>query len=71
MQFGLYADGVEGMVSDDLASEGVEPTAGMSLTLFDVLLRPVEFFRGSGELMSAAWNAPAEPVSALQVKMLF
>lgn len=70
LTFGLYADGIEGMVSDDLASEGVEPTAGMSLTLFDVLLRPVEFFRGSGELMSAAWNAPAEPVSALQGNLL-
>lgn len=70
LTFGLYADGIEGMVSDDLANEGVEPTAGMSLTLFDVLLRPVEFFRGSGELMSAAWNAPAEPVSALQGNIL-
>nr|AYP74776.1 microsomal triglyceride transfer protein [Sepioteuthis lessoniana] len=70
LTFGLYADGIEGMVSDDLASEGVEPTAGMSLTLFDVLLRPVEFFRGSGELMSAAWNAPAEPMSALQGNIL-
>lgn len=69
-QFGLYADGIEALLGDDEGSveeEGVEPTAGMSLTIMDVLLRPIEFFRGSSGLMSAVWNAPSEPVSALQV----
>lgn len=70
MQFRLYADGIESLVSDESTSEKVEPTAGMSLTLFDVLLRPVKFFHGSGEMMSAAWNAPSEPTSALQVIFL-
>ncbi|CAI9725121.1 triglyceride transfer large subunit-like [Octopus vulgaris] len=70
LSFRLYADGIESLVSDESTSEEVEPTAGMSLTLFDVLLRPVEFFRGSGELMSAAWNAPSEPTSALQGNIL-
>ncbi|GAB1608498.1 triglyceride transfer large subunit-like [Argonauta hians] len=70
LSFKLYADGIESLVSDEAASQEVEPTAGMSLTLFDVLLRPVVFFRGSGELMSAAWNAPSEPTSALQGNIL-
>lgn len=47
--------------------ESTEATAGLSLTMMDVLLRPVEFFRGMSGLMTAVWNAPSEPVSALQV----
>ena len=47
--------------------ESEDATAGLALTLMDVLLRPVEFFRGTSGLMSAVWNAPTEPVSALQV----
>lgn len=48
--------------------ESTEATAGLSLTMMDVLLRPVEFFRGMSGLMTAVWNAPSEPVSALQVQ---
>lgn len=66
MQFSLYAGGLESFV-DSSAETDEEPTAGLSLHLFDVLLRPVEFFRGSSELMSAVWSAPSEPVSALAV----
>ena len=46
-----------------------EPTAGLSLDLLDVLLRPVEFFKGQTALMSAVWNAPADPVTALAVSI--
>ncbi|XP_064608332.1 microsomal triglyceride transfer protein large subunit-like [Liolophura sinensis] len=73
LNFGLYADGIEALLGDDEGSaeeEGVEATAGMSLTIMDVLLRPIEFFRGSSGLMSAVWNAPSEPVSALQANFL-
>lgn len=72
LQFGIYADGIEALVGD--AAEGeetTEATAGLSLTMMDVLLRPVEFFRGMSGLMSAVWNAPSEPVSALQVTWSF
>ena len=78
LQFGIYADGLESLVgaeeesdddedSDGSGSAAVEPTAGMSFTFMDVLLTQVEFFRGTSSLMSAAWNAPSELTSALQV----
>lgn len=69
--FELYAEGLEALIgSDDAPADGPEATAGMTLSLLDVLLRPIEFFRGSGGLMSAVWNAPSEPVSALQGNLL-
>lgn len=72
MQFGIYADGIEALVGDAAeGEEAVDATAGLSLTMLDVLLRPVEFFRGMSGLMSAVWSAPSEPVSALQVENLF
>lgn len=57
--------------ADSESAPEVEPTAGMTFTLMDVLLRQIEFFRGSAGLMSAAWNAPSELTSALQVKREF
>jgi microsomal triglyceride transfer protein large subunit len=76
-QFGIYAEGLESLVgeSGDQKDEGSptdeesedKPTAGLTFTLMDVLLRQIEFFRGSGGLMSAVWNAPSELTSALQV----
>jgi hypothetical protein len=48
---------------EESPADGPEATAGMTLSLLDVLLRPIEFFRGSGGLMSAVWNAPSEPVT--------
>lgn len=69
--FELYAEGLEALIGDEEApADGPEATAGMTLSLLDVLLRPIEFFRGSGGLMSAVWNAPSEPVSALQGNLL-
>lgn len=74
LQFNIYAEGVGGLVGEEEdIEEGMElpeATAGLSLSLMDVLLRPVEFFRGSSGLMSAVWNAPSEPVSALQVSIV-
>ena len=71
-QFSIYAQGLESFVDSSAVPEGVEPedpTAGLSLDLLDVLLRPVQFFKGSSELMSAVWSAPSEPVSALAVSI--
>ena len=85
MQFGIYAEGLESLVgeggeeaeeesesdsSDSEAAPEVEPTAGMTFTLMDVLLRQIEFFRGSTGLMSAVWNAPSDLTSALQVNQM-
>lgn len=71
LTFGIYADGIEALVGDAAeGEESTEATAGLSLTMMDVLLRPVEFFRGMSGLMTAVWNAPSEPVSALQGNLL-
>nr|KAG5707699.1 hypothetical protein BaRGS_003274 [Batillaria attramentaria] len=76
MKFGIYAEGLESLVGDEEEGEQnddaapVEPTAGMSFNLMDVLLRQIEFFRGSAGLMSAVWNAPSELTSALQGNLL-
>ena len=47
--------------------EDVEATAGISLDLLDVSLRPISFFTGQSGLMGAVWSAPTEPTSALTV----
>lgn len=78
LKFGIYAEGLESLVGETGGANGdgggdaevVEPTAGMTFTLLDVLLRQIEFFRGSSGLMSAVWNAPSELTSALQGNLL-
>ena len=67
LQFGIYASGLESLLGQEADSGDEEATAGLGLKILDVLLPPVEFFRGSGGLMSAVWNAPSDPVTALQV----
>lgn len=69
LQFGIYASGLESLLGQEVdpMDADQEATAGLGLKILDVLLPPVEFFRGSSGLMSAVWNAPSEPVSALQV----
>ena len=51
----------------DEADKDVEVTAGLSLDMIGVALRPITFFTGQSGLMSAIWNAPSELMSALQV----
>lgn len=65
-QVNLYAAGIEGLLGEEVESE-VEVTAGLSLDLLGVSLRPVSFFTGQSGLMSAVWNAPSELTPALQV----
>jgi len=69
VQFGIHAMGLENMIAEeaDPSEKDVEVTAGMSLDMIDVSLRPITFFTGQSGLMSAVWNAPSEPVSAFQV----
>ncbi|XP_064638108.1 microsomal triglyceride transfer protein large subunit-like isoform X2 [Lineus longissimus] len=74
---GMYAEGMESVVGtgEEEAAEGSgaeaeEASGGMVLTFLDVMLRPIQFFKGMGGLMSAVWSAPSEPVSALQGNIL-
>ncbi|KAK7112440.1 microsomal triglyceride transfer protein large subunit-like [Littorina saxatilis] len=80
IKFGIFAEGLESLVGESEEEEEgetdsepaaeVEATAGMTFTLMDVLLRQIEFFRGSAGLMSAVWNAPSDLTSALQGNLL-
>ena len=65
----MFAAGLEGLLGDEVepGQEDVDATAGLALDLLGVSLRPIRFFTGQSGLMSAVWNAPSEPVSALQV----
>lgn len=51
----------------DAEEAEAEVTAGMSLDMVGVSLRPITFFTGKGGLMAAVWSAPSSLVSALQV----
>ncbi|ELU08723.1 hypothetical protein CAPTEDRAFT_227408 [Capitella teleta] len=70
--FGIFAAGLESLLGEEVEAgqEDVEATAGISLDLLGVSLRPISFFTGQSGLMSAVWNAPSEPVSALQTNLL-
>ena len=68
-QFGIFAGGLEALLGEEVESgkEDEEATAGMSLDLLGVSLRPITFFTGQAGLLAAVWKAPAELTSALQV----
>lgn len=70
--FGMFAAGLEGLIGDEVDEEDAETvaTAGVSLDMVGVSLRPITFFKGKGELMSAVWNAPSELMSVLQTNFL-
>lgn len=72
LSFGIFASGLESLLGEepDPDAGDEEATAGLGLKILDVALPPVEFFRGSGGLMSAVWNAPSDPVTALQMSFL-
>uniref|UniRef100_A0A182PK61 Vitellogenin domain-containing protein n=1 Tax=Anopheles epiroticus TaxID=199890 RepID=A0A182PK61_9DIPT len=69
---GLYAGGMSSFVSsnDEEAGDGAEEeetTAGMELTVQGMVMRPLEFFNGKGELMGHVWSGTAsEPTPAYQ-----
>ena len=68
-QMMTFVAGMEGLLGKEVepGQEDVAPTAGLALDLVGVSLRPITFFTSQSGLMSAVWNAPAEPMSALQV----
>ena len=68
-QFGIFAGGLEALLGEEVepGKEDEEATAGMSLDLLGVSLRPITFFTGQAGLLAAVWKAPADLTSALQV----
>ncbi|XP_074648855.1 microsomal triglyceride transfer protein large subunit-like [Tubulanus polymorphus] len=76
----LYADGLESLAGgednendnydDESKDETVEATAGMVLSLLDVSLPPLQFFKGQSELMSAVWYAPSTLTPVVQGTIL-
>lgn len=66
---GLFAGGLSSFISSK--EEEVDPdedatsTAGMELSVQNIQLRPLTFFKGQGELMGHVWSATAsEPTTA-------
>lgn len=64
-QLGLYAGGLSSFAggnddADDDSELGVQTTtAGMEITMQGQYYRPLEFFRGQGELMGHVWSGTA------------
>lgn len=62
---GLYAGGLSSFAggnddADDDSELGVQTTtAGMEITMQGQYYRPLEFFRGQGELMGHVWSGTA------------
>lgn len=73
---GLYAGGMSSFVSnteEDLSEneEEEETTAGMELSVQGMVMRPLEFFKGKGELMGHVWSGTAsESTPAYQATTL-
>ena len=69
LQFGIYSAGLEALLGEEVepGKEDQEATAGMSLDLLGVSLRPITFFTGQAGLLAAVWSAPPQLMSALQV----
>lgn len=70
-QLGLYAGGMSSFVSsnsdtNDAESADVEEesaNAGMEITVQQSYFRPLEFFRGQGELMGHVWSGTASELT--------
>jgi microsomal triglyceride transfer protein large subunit len=74
LTLGLYAGGLSSFVSSNEEvdpEESSTPTAGMELTIQGSYLRPLQFFRGQGELMGHVWSGTAsDPTPAYQATTL-
>uniref|UniRef100_A0A6B2EAW6 Putative microsomal triglyceride transfer protein n=1 Tax=Phlebotomus kandelakii TaxID=1109342 RepID=A0A6B2EAW6_9DIPT len=69
---GLYADGLSSFVggsnsdaeeSSDKKEEESDPTAGMEIVVQGNYLRPLQFFKGNGELMGHVWSGTASELT--------
>ncbi|XP_039949939.1 microsomal triglyceride transfer protein large subunit [Bactrocera tryoni] len=75
-KIGIYTSGLSSFVGDaeDVPEDEADDspaTAGMELTVQGILLRPLVFFSGQGELMGHVWSGTAsEPTPAYQATIL-
>ncbi|CAD6999458.1 unnamed protein product [Ceratitis capitata] len=76
-KIGLYTNGLASFVGDsdeeseDEAEDDAPVNAGMEISVQGVLLRPLVFFTGQGELMAHVWSGTAsEPTPAYQATVL-
>lgn len=71
---GIYAGGLSSFIGGSDDSEPVEDepaTAGMEITVQGSYLRPLEFFKGQGELMGHVWSGTgSDPTAAYQATTL-
>lgn len=71
---GIYTGGLSSFIggSDDSEEAEDEPaTAGMEITVQGSYLRPLEFFKGQGELMGHVWSGTgSDPTAAYQATTL-
>uniref|UniRef100_A0A8C4RAH1 Microsomal triglyceride transfer protein large subunit n=1 Tax=Eptatretus burgeri TaxID=7764 RepID=A0A8C4RAH1_EPTBU len=67
-QVTLEAEGLQSIFGEglDAGGEDTDATARMSALLFGVQLKPVEFFRGYGDLLSKIWSSTGEPTTAVK-----
>uniref|UniRef100_A0A0A1WYQ8 Microsomal triglyceride transfer protein large subunit n=1 Tax=Zeugodacus cucurbitae TaxID=28588 RepID=A0A0A1WYQ8_ZEUCU len=75
-KIGIYTSGLTSFVGDseDVPEDDADDspaTAGMEITVQGILLRPLVFFNGQGELMGHVWSGTAsEPTPAYQATIL-
>ncbi|NXM26736.1 MTP protein, partial [Oxyruncus cristatus] len=71
-QVSIEAQGMESMMGENISDGEEEPElmAGMSVTFFDVQLRPVIFFQGYTDLMAKVLLSSGEPTSVVKGNLL-
>ncbi|NWI91295.1 MTP protein, partial [Pitta sordida] len=71
-QVTLEAQGMESMMGESTSDEEEEPElmAGMSVTFFNVQLRPIVFFRGYTDLMAKVLLSSGEPTNVVRGNLL-
>ncbi|XP_072318904.1 microsomal triglyceride transfer protein large subunit isoform X1 [Eucyclogobius newberryi] len=68
LQVAIEAQGLETLIAatPDEGEENLESFSGMSALLFDVQLRPVNFFKGYSDLMSKMFSMSGEPLNVVK-----
>lgn len=68
LQVAIEAQGLESLIAatPDEGEENLESFSGMSALLFDVQLRPVNFFKGYSDLMSKMFSMSGEPLNVVK-----
>lgn len=68
LQVAIEAQGLESLIAatPDEGEENLESFSGMSALLFDVQLRPVNFFKGYSDLMSKMFSMSGEPMNVVK-----